>query len=63
MQIQKVKIFFEIINFDINPEKITKYFPDVVNSLEPSKTFIILIVFPPEDKCIENMCKFIMSLN
>lgn len=63
MKIEKIKVFFEIIDFDTNPEKITKYFPEVVNSLEPNKTFILLIAFPPDDSLIKAVCFFIMQLN
>ena len=60
MKIEHIKVFFEIIDFDSNPEKITKYFPEVVNSLEPNKTFIFLIAFAPEDDLIKSVCFFIM---
>lgn len=60
MKIDKIKIFFEILNFETNPEKITKYFPEIINSLEANKTFIFLIAFPPEEKNIEAICLFIM---
>lgn len=63
MKIEGTKVFFEVLDFDTNPEKITKYFPDVVNSLEPQKTFVFLIAFAPEDDLIKQVCFFIMQLN
>lgn len=63
MKLSDLKIFFEIINFENSPEKIAKYFPDVVNTLEPNKTFIFLVVFPQLEEMVLAMSLFLMSLN
>lgn len=53
MDMKGSKIFFEVIDFERDPDKITRYFPEIVNTLEPHRTFIFLIVFPPEEDLIE----------
>lgn len=53
MNLEHKDIFFEIIDFERNPDKVTNYFPEIVNSLQPHRTFIILFVFPPDEIIID----------
>ncbi len=62
IKLEGIQLFLEIIDLDNEPGKITKYFPEIVDSLELDKCFVFLLVFDPKSKLTPKICVFLTEI-